>query len=146
MRTDSQRVRARRLGAVLGISAAPGGIYAAWWSGVGDAGWYVWCITMAVAALLGALTWPVFIPAPEDTERPSLGFAALFSGTVGLLAGTLVAFPMGGVFGSVAGALGGPLAALAWTHLAGRSAAVRGTASASAGGLVALGLVAWWLA
>ena len=144
--TAAQRTQARRLGATLGLSAMPGALYAAWWSGLGDASWHVWVIGLALAALLGALTWPVFIPEPQGSERPGPGFAALFASQVGMLTGAFVAFPMGGVFGFVAGWLSGSLTAFLWSRLSGRPMRLRAPVSAALGGLTAMGIVAWWLA
>ncbi len=137
---------ARRLGAALAASSAPGAIYAAWWSGVGDARWHVWLLAVLIAALIGLLTWPVFIPDERGSQRPGAGFAALFSASVGMLAGAITAFPMGAVFGFVSGLVGGAVTALMWSLLAARPPVFRGAVSASTGGLVALLGVAWWLA
>lgn len=142
------QVAARRFGGAIGAAAAPGAVYAVWWSGVGPADWYVWVLVAGVGAILGALTWPIFVVTDAQRARPSVTFAAVFGGTLGMLAGTLVAFPIAGVFGLPAGALGGAACALMWrvSGLNRRGTSVRSGVAALVGGLAGLAGTAGWLA
>jgi hypothetical protein len=124
--------RMRRLGAVLGLATGPAAGFGQAWAGTGDGRLHVWVIASAVAAVLGAVTLPVFYPpAPEAKEPlvlpgPGPGFAALFGLAVGLVAGAFAAFPMGAVMGGFGGALGAAVAGLLWRRLGIVPAAVVG--------------------
>lgn len=97
----------RRLGAAIGATAGPAGAYAQGWAGTGDGRWHVWVLGIAIGALLGALTYPLFFTPEHGHKRYGAPFAALFGFAVGLVAGAFVAFPMGSVMGACGGAVGG---------------------------------------
>ncbi len=139
-RAGSVRVTAARLGAALGACGAPAVAHGAVWAGIGDARAWVGLVAMAVGALLGALTWPVFQPPGETgagTERPGIGFSALFAGCVSLVAGAFAAFPMGAVIGTAGGLVGGATVALAWRLTQGLGPTVRPLVAFVAGGVAA---------
>ena len=107
----SRWARDRCIGATIGAASGPASAYAAVWGGLGDAGPHVAVIATILAALLGASTWPVFVREPEALQRPPIRFAALFAGSVGLVAGAFAAFPLGGVGGAWGGAVAGAVSA-----------------------------------
>ena len=75
-------------------------------------------LLVTLGAVLGSLTWPHFL----DNERaPSLWFSSLFAATCGMLVGAFIAFPLGGVFGALAGLVSGATCALAWRWAASSS-------------------------
>jgi len=141
------------LGAALGAVGGPAAGFGAAWGGHGDTRAFVWLVAVLVGAALGALAWPVFTTAPAGRElppsRPGLGFAPLFAGVVGLLAGAFAAFPLGGVFGAGCGAAGGSVVLAAWRGLARVGALplpARALGAMAVGMGAAVGLAAWWVA
>jgi len=78
------------------------------WSGSGDGRWYIWILASLVGALVGAFAMPIFFDSDEACEAGLTPvFGGLFVFTVGLLAGAMVAFPMGAVMASICGAAAG---------------------------------------
>lgn len=136
----AERARQRRLGAAIGCVAGPAAGYGAAWSQVGDGRVHVWLLATLVCALLGALSWRLFVPDPAALERPGVGFAALLGACVGLVGGALVAFPVGAVVATPAGAAGGAAVAVVWRATQGQGALAQPLAAAFAGVGVALGL------
>lgn len=133
--------RMRRLGAALGAVTGPAAGFGQAWAGTGDGRWFVWVLATLVGAALGAVTLGVFYPRDGDREPlvyegPGPGFGALFSLSVGLVAGSFVAFPMGAFMGSLAGLVGGALVGWSWRRIGVLPAGVVGAA---------LGLTAVWL-
>jgi len=143
------QVPARRMsevfeGAALGLVSGPAAGFGAAYSGIGDVRLHTWLFVLLVGGIIGAVAWPVFADSSGPPGRRGIGFSALFAGVCGLLAGTVVAFPVGAISGSLGGALGGAVAAAVWRlgpRLGGWTPAV----SAVVGAGVALGAVAAWL-
>ena len=143
----------RALGAALGAVGGPAAWFGAAWGGHGDTHATAGLVAALVGAALGALAWPVFTTAPAGTElppdKPGLGFAPLFAGVVGMMAGAFAAFPLGGIFGAVCGAAGGSVILASWRGLgrvASLSLTVRTLAAGALGMGAAVGLAAWWVA
>ena len=140
----AHRVAFRRLGAALGGAAGPAAAFASDWSHLGARGWHIWVLTTLVGMLLGAMTYGVFVTPHERIERPSLGFAGIFSASTGMLAGAFAAFPIGAVVGAPAGLVAGTLGAWVWRHTnhlgEWTRPAVVFLVAASVGLLVAMGL------
>ena len=114
MTASQHAITWRRFGALLGGSAGPSIGYAGSWSQLGASGWHIWLLATLIGALLGAITYGAFMNDDAAIERPGIGFAAAFGGTVGLLSGAFTAFPIGSVLGSLAGGVAGASAALVW--------------------------------
>lgn len=131
-------------GAVLGVVGAPAAGFGAAWSGIGDGRLHTWLFVLILGGILGALSWPAFADSAGPPGRRGVGTCALFGFAVGLLAGTVAAYPFGAVTGSLGGALGAAVAALIWRARVRRGPAL--AASAVGGAAVALGATAWWLA
>ncbi len=93
----------RLLGIAIGASAAPAAMWGAGWSALGANSGVAWTLTVLTGAVLGGLTWPVFLGDRDVT----LSFSTLFGGCAGLLAGALVGGPVGGVFGLCGGGVAG---------------------------------------
>ncbi|MCC6623402.1 MAG: hypothetical protein IT385_19235 [Deltaproteobacteria bacterium] len=121
---------ARWLGLAIGVSVGPAGGFVQAWSGIADGRWHVWLLMTALGALVGAASLPLFMPArggaaadhPAPREPFGRLFLTLFGFSVGVVAGTFAAFPVGASMGAVGGAAGGLAAALVW-----RSARLEGT-------------------
>ena len=97
--------KSRTFGAVLGSCGGLSAGYGSVWSGLGDAGVHVWVIAIVVSTLLGAFSWGP-LQNPDDTKSPHWFYAALFGGTVGLIAGAFASYPFGALFGAPGGAVG----------------------------------------
>jgi uncharacterized protein YqgC (DUF456 family) len=132
----------RRLGAAIGAASGPAAAYAQGWAGTGDGRWHVWVLGIAVGALLGAVTYPLFFTPEHVHKRFGASFAALFGFAVGLVAGAFVAFPMGSVMGACAGAIAGPVV----VSIARRTESAWGLPVASTIGAAVALVVTWaWL-
>jgi hypothetical protein len=140
----------RRLGAALGALGGPAAGYGASWAGLGDTRAHVWALAILLGALLGAMSWRVFVAdraeVPRLAPRFGIGFAALFAAVVGMLAGAFAAFPIGGLFGFVGGAAGAVPAVLAWRATPGFGPALRPLVAAGFGVGGSLCIAAWWAA
>ena len=126
------RLESSTLGAILGLSGGPAAGYGAVWSGIGDASWGTALLATLVSALIGGATWGLF---RQPTEGVGVGFAALFGGVVGLLAGATVAFPVGGLCGAVGGVGGGLVAAATWRSMDPDNGALRAAVAGASGAL-----------
>ncbi|TNF33111.1 MAG: hypothetical protein EP329_08710, partial [Deltaproteobacteria bacterium] len=87
-------------GAALGLVGGPAAGFGAAYSGIGDVRLHTWVFVLLVGGILGAVTWPVFADASGAPGRRGIGFSALFAAACGLVAGTMVAFPVGAISGS----------------------------------------------
>ena len=138
----------RRVGAALGASIGPVAGWAQHWSGSGDGRWYIWVLAALMGALAGALAMPIFFDSDEACEDGlTPAFGGLFVFSVGLLAGALVAFPMGAVMGSLCGAAAGVVGTLLFRGTRRKwasEAALRLGATSVVTTLVGFGLAWWW--
>jgi glucose uptake protein GlcU len=138
----------RRLGAALGVSVGPMAGWGQLSSGTGDGHAAVWLLGAAVGAFVGALALPLFFEDDAALERGMTPvFGGLFLFSVGLLAGSFVAFPMGAVAASVVGAGAGALGTLLFRRLGGtrldRGVSRDLLTAASTTGLGLLGAMGW---
>jgi hypothetical protein len=131
-------------GAALGLVGGPAAGFGAAYSGIGDVRLHTWVFVLILGGIIGTAAWPIFADASGPPGRRGVGFAALFAGACGLLAGTIAAFPVGAISGSLGGALGGAVAAAVW-RLAPRLGGWTTAISAVVGAGVALAAVAAWL-
>jgi hypothetical protein len=146
---DVERPRAgshRGLGAVLGVSSCLGAWYGAKWAQIGETGLGTLAFLACVGGGLGWLFWPLFCRDDRDLNAPRLWHAGLFAACVGLVSGAIVAFPMGGVCGTLAGFVGGVGAG--WVHglFPTHVRRSRWIIAAVSGLGVGWAVTAWWLA
>ena len=104
-------IAATRYGATLGAAPALAAFIGHTWGGIGSSSLWVLVLLLLAGSSLGSMTWATF---EDDVDAPSVGFSALFSAIIGMLVGAFIAFPLGAVFGSAAGLVGGASCALTW--------------------------------
>jgi hypothetical protein len=121
-----QQGSSRILGAALGASIGPAVAVGVHWSQLGPNVWTSWLLATGVGALLGVLTYGVFVSDEAAFEKPGVGFAALFTSTLGLLAGAFAGFPVGAIWGALTGLVAGAIGAVAWRRFGGLAMGGRG--------------------
>ena len=104
-------IAATHYGATLGAAPALAAFMGHTWGGIGTSSVGMLVLLVLSGALLGSMTWITF---EDDVDTPSIAFSALFSAISGMLIGAFITFPLGAVFGSVAGLVGGASCALTW--------------------------------